>query len=58
MALEWFSGPELDAVIVETVTAMFPAHEQEMFVEHYRGLLALWCRDETHRLAAGGSARG
>ena len=37
---------------------MFPAHEQERFVAHFRGLLALWCSDETHRLAAGGSARG
>jgi hypothetical protein len=56
VALEWFSGPELDSVIVETVTGMFPAHEQEMFVEHYRGLLALWCRDEVARLTSAGNA--
>jgi hypothetical protein len=51
VALEWFSGPDLDRVIVETVRGMFPAHEQEKFVEHYRGLLALWCRDEAERMA-------
>ena len=34
---------------------MFPAHEQEMFIEHYRGLLALWCRDEVARVTASGT---
>lgn len=58
MALEWFSGPELDAVIVDTVKGMFPAHEHEQFINHYRGLLGAWCRDEAARLNAGGPAQG
>ena len=46
IALEWFAGPDLDRVMVETVPAMFPAHEHDHFVAHFRGLLGLWCRDE------------
>lgn len=52
VALEWFSGPELDRVLVDTVTDMFPAHERDRFIAHFRGLLALWCRDESTRLGA------
>ncbi len=52
VALEWFTSPALDAVIVDTVRAMFPPHEHEQFIDHFRGLLALWCRDEAARLAA------
>jgi len=51
VALEWFLGPEMDRVIVDTVTSTFPAHERDRFVDHFRGLLALWCRDEEGRLA-------
>jgi hypothetical protein len=50
IALDWFSGPELDQVIVDTVRGMFPPHEHEKFIEHFRGLLALWCKDEVARL--------
>ena len=53
IALEWFSGPGMDAVIVDTVRETFPAHEHEQFIAHYRGLVGLWCRDEAARLAAG-----
>jgi hypothetical protein len=53
IALEWFTGPEMDAVIVDTVRATFPPHEHEQFIEHYRGLVALWCRDEAARLSSG-----
>jgi hypothetical protein len=53
IALEWFTGPEMDAVIVDTVRATFPPHEHDHFIEHYRGLVALWCRDEAARLSSG-----
>jgi hypothetical protein len=53
VALEWFSGPELDRVVVDTVRATFPPHEWDRFVEHFRGLVALWCQDEAARLSAG-----
>lgn len=57
VALEWFTGPGMDAVIVDTVRATFPAHEHEQFVAHFRGLVGLWCRDEEQRLASGQTDR-
>jgi hypothetical protein len=41
-AHDWFTSDEFDRVLVETVQSTFPAHEQERFVAHYRGLLAAW----------------
>jgi hypothetical protein len=38
-------------VLVETVTTMFPPHEHEQFVAHFRGLLGAWATDERARLA-------
>jgi hypothetical protein len=52
IALEWFSGPGMDQVIVDTVRATFPPHEHDHFIAHFRGLVALWCRDEEARLAS------
>jgi len=45
IAHDWFASAEFDGVLVRTVRSTFPAHEQERFVEHYRGLLAAWARD-------------
>jgi hypothetical protein len=45
LAHEWFTSTEFDDVLVSTVRATFPVHEQEHFVEHYRGLLGAWARD-------------
>ena len=56
VALEWFRSPGLDRVIVDTVREMFPAHEHDQFIAHYRGLLAAWCADEEHRLSSGEGA--
>jgi hypothetical protein len=42
----WVEGPDFDRLLVETVRATFPPHEQDQFVEHYRGLLASWARDQ------------
>jgi hypothetical protein len=53
VVLEWVDGPEFDQLLVETVRSTFPAHEHDHFIDHYRGLLALWCRDERNRLSAG-----
>jgi hypothetical protein len=49
-ALDYFSGPDFDRVLVDTVTSTFPAHEHETFVPHYRGLVGAWCTDEARRL--------
>jgi hypothetical protein len=46
LALEWFASPEFDGLLVATVRATYPAHEQERFVAHLRGLVGSWVRDE------------
>lgn len=44
--VDYVDGPEFDKLLVDTVTATFPAHEHEAFVAHYRGLLAAWVTDQ------------
>ena len=44
--VEWVECPDFDELLVDTVTSTFPAHEQERFVGHYRGLLAAWAGDQ------------
>jgi hypothetical protein len=51
LTVEYFAGPAFDALLVATAEATFPPHEREQFVEHYRGLVAAWVRDQD---AAGG----
>jgi hypothetical protein len=50
--LEWVTSPDFDRVLRQTVTATYPAHEQEKFLAHFRGLVGLWVSDETTRLGA------
>jgi hypothetical protein len=45
-AHEWFTSPEFDRVLVETVQSTFPPHEHEQFVAHYRGLVRAWAADQ------------
>jgi hypothetical protein len=45
--VEWFSGEDFDRILRETVTGMFPAHEQEKFLAHFRGLVGLWVADQS-----------
>ncbi|MEV1239606.1 hypothetical protein [Nonomuraea sp. NPDC049750] len=39
IVLDWVAGPDFDRLLVDTVTATYPAHERDRFVEHFRGLL-------------------
>jgi len=48
--LDWVSGPAFDQLLTDTVRSTYPAHEQEQFVAHFRGLVGLWVNDETGRL--------
>jgi len=50
--LDWVAGPDFDRLLVRTVQLVYPAHEQDRFIAHLRGLLHLWVRDESARLAA------
>jgi hypothetical protein len=52
VVLEWVASPDFDSLIVDTVRSVYPAHEHEQFIEHLRGLLRMWVRDEGSRVAA------
>jgi hypothetical protein len=45
--VEWVSGDDFDRILRETVAATYPAHEQEKFLAHFRGLVGLWVTDQT-----------
>jgi hypothetical protein len=49
--LDWVAGPCFDQLLIRTVQQVYPAHEHDKFIAHLRGLLSLWVRDETARLA-------
>ncbi len=46
---EWVSSPSFEELLVDTVRAVYPAHEQDAFAAHLRGLVGLWTRDEEGR---------
>jgi hypothetical protein len=50
IVLDWVAGPDFDRLLVETVRSTYPTHEHDQFVDHLRGLLGLWVRDESARL--------
>ena len=50
--LDWVASADFDQLLVRTVKSVYPAHEHDMFIAHLRGLLDLWVRDESARLAA------
>jgi hypothetical protein len=52
IVLDWVASPDFDNVIVDIVRSLYPVHEHEQFVEHLRGLLGMWVRDESSRVAA------
>jgi hypothetical protein len=49
--LDWVTGPDFDQLLIRTVKAVYPEHEHDQFIAHLRGLIELWVRDETARLA-------
>jgi len=51
IVLDWVAGPDFDQLLIRTVQLVYPADEQDKFIAHLRGLLGLWVRDETARLA-------
>jgi hypothetical protein len=51
IVLDWVAGPDFDQLLIRTVQLVYPEDEQDKFIAHLRGLLGLWVRDETARLA-------
>jgi hypothetical protein len=50
IVLDWVARPDFDRLLIETVRSTYPTHEHDHFVDHLRGLLGLWVRDESARL--------
>nr|WP_239580067.1 hypothetical protein [Microlunatus panaciterrae] len=46
LVLEWVSSPQFDRLLLDTVRATYPEHEQDRFIGHFRGLIGLWVGDE------------
>jgi hypothetical protein len=46
LVLDWVASPELDALLIDTVRRLYPAHEHERFVAHFRGLVGQWVREQ------------
>jgi hypothetical protein len=46
VCVDWVESAGFDQLLVNTVQSTYPAHEREMFLAHFRGLLALWARDQ------------
>ena len=44
--VDWVGSDAFDRLLRETVQATYPAHEQEQFLAHFRGLLDLWVDDQ------------
>ena len=47
VVVDYFGGPEFDAVLVATVQSVFPAHEHEEMVARHRGLVGAWVTDNS-----------
>ncbi|TDO34718.1 hypothetical protein EV643_12677 [Kribbella sp. VKM Ac-2527] len=45
--VDWVSSPDFDRLLRETVAATYPAHEQEEFLAHFRGLIGLWVSEQS-----------
>jgi hypothetical protein len=51
--LDWVSGPGFERLLRDTIDATYSPDEREQFLAHFRGLVDLWVKDETARLAPG-----
>jgi hypothetical protein len=45
LVLDWVASPDFDRLLVDTVRSLYPAHEQEQFTGHFRGLVGQWVRE-------------
>ena len=47
VVVDYFGSPEFDALLVEEVQRVFPAHEHEEMVARHRGLVGAWVKDQS-----------
>ena len=55
--LDWITSDEFDRMLRDTVAATYPAHEQEEFLAHFRGLVGMWVNDQAISSRAGVAGR-
>jgi hypothetical protein len=46
LVLEWVGSADFDRLLVGTVRSTYPAHEHEHFIDHLRGLVGQWMREQ------------
>jgi hypothetical protein len=49
--VEYIESSDFDRLLVDTVRDAFPAHEHDVFIAHYRGLLGAWAADQRSSLS-------
>jgi hypothetical protein len=51
VCVEFFQTARAKEIFRSKVAALFPKHEIDEFTEHFYGLVQLWCKSESERLA-------
>ena len=46
LVLDWVGSSDFDHLLVTTVRSTYPPHEHDRFIEHLRGLVGLWIREQ------------
>ncbi len=44
---DWVTSDDFDRLLRDTVAATYPAHEQDEFLAHFRGLIGLWAEEHS-----------
>jgi hypothetical protein len=45
---DWVTSKDFERLLRETVVSMYPAHEHDQFMAHFKGLTDLWAADNKH----------
>ncbi|HEY6396437.1 MAG TPA: hypothetical protein VIX82_03180, partial [Solirubrobacteraceae bacterium] len=54
LVLNWIDSADFDRLLVNTVRSSYPRHEHEQFIEHLRGLVGQWVREQDRRPVGAG----
>jgi hypothetical protein len=46
LTVEFVASAQFDGLLIDTVRKIYPAHEHEEFVAHFRGLVGQWVREQ------------
>jgi hypothetical protein len=46
LVLDWVASAQFNHLLVNTVRSTYPPHEHERFIEHLRGLVGQWVREQ------------